>query len=127
MANYTKVSDQQGIIFPFHLSGGRLVLSEYRELIKASILTILTWPRETLGFNPEFGNRLEELIGEPNYRVVGALVKRFLIEALSNYEKRITILDISLTRPTAESLHITVKYKIVETALDYELIITKEI
>lgn len=127
MAYITNTQDQQGISFPLTLDNGRVVVDGYKTLIERSILNILYWPIKSMPFDPSFGTRLEELIGEPNTSVLAVLAKRFLIDALSTYERRISILELTITMPTASSMHILIKYKILATTLEYEIEINRNL
>lgn len=113
----------QGIVFPFQLDNGAIVLSSYRDICMASIENILAWVVGDKMFNPSFGNYLNSLIGEPNDAVLKALVKRFILEALTNWEPRITILDIAITKREVDHLVTNIKFEIKATSeviSDYE-------
>jgi len=127
MGNPLNTYNQKGLVFPFNIVDGKVAVSEYRELIIASILNILRWPITTLGFSPTFGSRLEDLIGEQNTIVLGVLVRKFLQEALTTYESRISILDLTITMPSVSSMHVIVKYQILATAAVNELEIIQSI
>lgn len=113
----------QGLNFPIILINGSAILSGYQELIESSIKTILSWDIYSRPFNPRFGSRLWQLIGEPNDIVLRSLVRRFIIDALSYWERRITILDATITSLEADKIVVNIKYKILSTAqlkeLDY--------
>jgi phage baseplate assembly protein W len=125
--NLLSTVDQKGLTFPIIIAEGTVALSGYKELIESSILNILHWPLHTLDFNPDFGSRLEELLGEQNTVVLATLVRKFLYDALTLYERRISILDISITIPTVSSMHVVVRYIILATSVVGELEITREI
>lgn len=125
MAEVSNTYNQRGIIFPFTLGDGKVVISEYKDLIKASILNIVNWPYTTMPFDPQFGSRIDELVGEQNTIVLAALVRKFLFDALSYYERRISILDLTITMPSMTSMHILIKYKILATSMVNELEITR--
>lgn len=127
MAEALNTYNQTGIIFPFVLADGKIVVSNYKDLIKASILTIVHWPITTMPFDPRFGSRIEELIGEQNTTVLAVLVRNFLYDALSYYERRIVVLDLTITMPSVHSMHVLLKYKILATSLVTELEITRAV
>lgn len=125
MAEFLKVYEQRGLSFPIQLLNGKAVLSSYTELIEKSIFHILNWTLGTRMFRVTFGSRLHELIGEQNGYIMRALVKRFLVEALSYNERRITLLEMNFTMPRVDTLVLHLKYKIRSTDLIKDLEITK--
>lgn len=102
----------KGIVFPLQLVGGAVVVSTYEALIKSSILTTIYWAMGTFPFIPTFGSRTYELMGEQNALIVRGLVKRFLIDAISLNEPRITLLAMTIDMPQVNSLHIILNYRI---------------
>jgi phage baseplate assembly protein W len=110
--NITNAYLGQGPTFPFVLVNGSLPVSEYQDTIQASIKHIVFWEYGNRFFQPTFGSRLWSLLGQPNDGVLQALVKRFLIDAISAWEGRITLLESNINMPKAYSLHITCRYKI---------------
>lgn len=111
----------KGLNFPIYLENGGVRLSSYEVLIENSVRTILSWTLTTRPFNPGFGCRLWELIGHPNDLVLEALAKRFIVDALSNWEKRISLLETTISCPEATQMLINIKYKIRSTEQVKEL------
>lgn len=102
----------RGLNFPLKVENGTVELTSYEELIANSIKTILSWPIHQRYFEPPFGSRLYQLVGEPNDRVLNLLVKKFIKEALSSNEQRINVLEVSVTSPQAQNMLIDIKYQI---------------
>lgn len=103
----------QGITFPIELnSNGRPNIETGVNLIRSSIKNLLSWPYATRYFLGEYGSRLNELLEEPNDDILKNLVRYFVIDSISKFEKRISLLETSIIKPTAGSIHIKLKYKI---------------
>jgi phage baseplate assembly protein W len=114
----------KGLSFPVVLENGSAKLSDHYILIESSIKTILSWPLYQRFFNPYFGSRLWQLLGEPNDLVLHSLVNTFIIEALSYWEKRITILESSIASLEADKLIVNISYKIKKSSELRELAYT---
>ena len=102
----------QGPVFPFVLEDGGLRISEFNSSIDASLRHIIFWEQGIRFFQPEFGSRLWSLFGQPNDGVTQALAKRFLIDAISAWEGRITLLESNINMPKAHVMHIQCRYEI---------------
>lgn len=106
----------QGLNFPIVLTNGSTTLTTYQDLLPNSIMTILNWYKGIKPFNPAFGSYLGNLIGEPNDAVLTALVKRFIYEALTLWEARISALDIDVISRGIDHIIVNIKYQIKATS-----------
>jgi phage baseplate assembly protein W len=70
------------------LRNGRAEVANGRELIVMSMRRILGEPRGTRFFNRDFGSRIDEILFEPNDEVLIDLLRMFVIDALSQWERR---------------------------------------
>jgi hypothetical protein len=102
----------QGITFPFILDNGAIVVNTYSQTIEASLKTILSWEFGRKFFTPTLGSKIWQTLGLPNEAITQALVKRYLIDAISLWENRVTLLDVTLTVPKAYTISITLNYMI---------------
>ena len=106
----------QGVVFPFIIDiNGKVAAATPLELIQASITSILMWPTRDRFFMPEFGSRIWELIEEPNTAILRSLVRIFVIECISKWEKRITLLDCTIGIKDNGQLDIYLSYVIKAT------------
>lgn len=81
-----------GIIFPIEINEqGRVNIYSGITIIRASILHILNWPIAHRYFNERFGCRIEECLEEPVDGITQTLIRRFIIDALGKWERRITV------------------------------------
>ena len=82
-----------GIIFPIELNAyGRPDTVNDIRLIRSSILNIINWPTRIRFFNERYGCRIEECLEEPDDSISISLIKHFIAESLSIWEKRIELL-----------------------------------
>lgn len=114
----------KGLVFPVTLLNGSSQLTEGTELIKASIKVIISWPLRTRVFNGYFGSRIEEVLEEPNDNVLITIIRKFIIDSLAIWEKRIELISISIYRPQPEKVVFNLVYKIkdlnIQDSLFYE-------
>lgn len=110
-----------GISFPLQLSSGKHVISEGIDLIKDSIKIILSWPLYTREYVDDFGSRIFEILEEPNDDILISLIKKFTIDALEKWEKRIELISVNIYRPTNEKVTIDLVYRIKELDIEDSL------
>jgi len=94
----------QGLVFPLELSAGKHVIAEGDDLIKSSIRTILSWPLYTREYVDDFGSRIHEALEDQNDDVLITLLKRFVIGAITKWERRVDLKKLSFERPSGEKL-----------------------
>lgn len=107
-----------GLAFPLLLDdSGKVVVSKGIDLIRSSIYNIINWPYKHRFFLEEYGCRVEELLEEPNDNVSFNLARRYLTDALNDWEKRISIVpsDIIVERTSDKAVYLKLKYTIVST------------
>lgn len=98
----------KGVAYPVTLQQGAYKTVTGTELIKGSITMILTTPVGSRYFNPSFGSRLNELLWEPNDLVLAASLRDFTADAISKWEKRIELRDVSVVTSIDAALIIIV-------------------
>lgn len=112
----------KGLAFPIVLENGKARLSTGVELIRSSIRAILYWPRGTRFFNEDFGSLLLRLLQQPNDSQVKSLVVEYVFNSISKYEKRVTMLDASISNES-DKLLLRVTYRITNSNLEDSFII----
>jgi phage baseplate assembly protein W len=100
----------QGLVFPLELSSGSHVISEGDDLIKSSIRIILSWPLNTREYRDDFGSRIHEALEDQNDEVLITLIKKFVIDSITKWEKRIKLKKITFERPNNEVLRVDLLY-----------------
>ncbi len=108
----------QGLTFPINLNvSGRPDIKGGKELLESSMRAIMCWTLGTRYFLGEWGGKLEKLIQEPNDLVTQALVKHYVIDVISTWEKRLEILDSNLIARSDYRLDIQVIYRVKNTKI----------
>ena len=118
MTQYTT----RGIAFPLSLTSGKHTLVEGSALIEASIKTIISWPQFTRWYSDQFGSKTDEALESPNDAILSNLVRRFIIDSISIWEKRVTLKSVEINRPSSEKLVIQLVYRIKDLNMDNELV-----
>jgi len=106
------VTRTQGLVFPLELSGGSHVIAEGDDLIKSSIKIILSWPLFTREYEDSFGSRVHEALEDQNDEVLITLIKEFVVNSISTWEKRIELKKMTFERPNNEKLVVDLTYHI---------------
>lgn len=102
----------QGIILPLQLVNGAPPLVSGFDLLRASIITILTWEYGERFFLNEFGSRLFDLLEEPNDDVLQGTIRVFVIDAIAKWDHRIEVIATTLIRTKSYSLDLSITYRI---------------
>lgn len=84
-----------GLEFPLNLVNGSANLVRDSKLIENSIKDILNTPKGTRFFLPQYGSRLRELTFEPNDDILIDLMNLFIIEAITKWEKRVSVDEVT--------------------------------
>jgi phage baseplate assembly protein W len=86
----------QGLAFPIQLdSNGRAVVSGGSELINSSLRSILYWLVGTRFMLGEFGSMVYQLLHQPTDSVLVGLIRTYVIDAITKWEKRITLKQVN--------------------------------
>lgn len=101
----------KGIAYPIELVNGKPKAATGKELIVASVRAILEWSLGTRFYLGEFGNRLKDLLEEPNDEVVNDLLEAFIKESLLKWEKRIIVISVSVNQ-TENNKSVLIAYSI---------------
>ena len=92
------------------------------KLIEENLRAILLYE---VGFRfrqEDFGNRLTQCLEEPNTLAINYMIQRFVIEAISRYEDRITLNNITTVREDYK-LAIHIEYHLISTNTDSSVLI----
>lgn len=108
-----------GLTFPIVLDEeGRPEIKTDTGIIEASINHILSWALGTRFFNEGFGSRLSELLEEPHDGVLRTLLRRFVIEALADWERRVDIIEIEISDTKNAKIDIYIRYRVTNTQIE---------
>ena len=109
----------KGLNFPIIINGsGRADLVEGKELLESSLRHILSWAIGTRYFLAEFGSNLEQLLQEPNDQISRALVKNYTTDVISQWDKRIDLLDVTILNKNDNSMNLFITYRIKQTKIE---------
>ena len=86
----------KGIGFPIDLDNGSAKILSNVDLIRLSLPNILSWYYGQRYFQGEYGSKWERMIERPLDSITLSLVRTFIIEAITRYEKRIKLLAVNL-------------------------------
>lgn len=103
----------QGITLPLDLVNGKAPLATGFELIRSSIINILSWQYGTRFFLGEFGSQLYQLLEEPNDQILQDTIRVFVIDAIAKWDTRIEITNMVMERVSDTTLNLTVTYNII--------------
>jgi phage baseplate assembly protein W len=121
MLNYTNYQEQligTGLELPntFDEITGKTLSNSGLERINQSINHILSTRIGERFFLPEFGSRLYELVFEPNDYILEDLLKLYVSEALSKWEKRIKLLEVTpVIEKGGNTVPINIYYNLINT------------
>ena len=110
-----------GIVFPIEIdSNGRIPVVTNISLINTSISNIINWPKRHRFFNEAYGCRIEELLEEPDDNVSRSLLKHFIVEAISTWEKRVEVNSsgILLLDSNPGAVNISITYRLRNTKIE---------
>jgi len=111
-----------GLSYPFIITNGTVALTILEELIEASIRHIISYAYGTRFFMPKFGCLTEQLLKEPNDIITKDMAVLYLTEAISTYEKRVTLKSIIVEVLGIGKLSIKLQYVIKNTTELKELL-----
>lgn len=118
----------KGLRFPFQFhrrSGGARIsttTSADHAHIHESIIQILgTRPGERL-MNPEFGAQLRDLVFQPNDHILRGLLRHYIIDALTRWEKRIQVTDVSFEDSESNTISASISYRIIQTQVEGNMV-----
>ncbi len=108
----------KGYVFPFVLnSSGRPDVKTGKDLLEASMKDILSWALGTRYMLGQYGGGLERLLQEPNDTITQALVKHYTVDLITQWEKRLKVLDVLVTKRNDTGLYLKITYNITNTKI----------
>ena len=106
----------KGLSVDFGLdSMGEIKMSSYEKSVEESIYIILSTKIGERVYSSEFGCRIHELMFESNNVRTQTMAKRYVEEALNQFEPRINILNIEVFSLDEKSINISIEYAVIES------------
>ena len=102
----------QGLVFPLVITNGAHTIAEEDDLIKSSLAIILSWPLYTKEYADGFGSRTYEALEDQNDGVLITLIKKFIIDSITTWERRVELKSLAFARPNGETLIVDISYTI---------------
>lgn len=87
-----------------------------RDLIKSSILSILSTNKGERVFVPEYGSNLPKMLFEPNDSVTRNLIRQVVSEDVAIWEKRVSVKDVKVSY-TDHNIRVFVEFQLVNTSI----------
>lgn len=104
---------------------GSTAVAEGVDKIRQNVLTLLTVPKGSLFFNPDFGSGLDNLLFEPNDFILKDTVERFITSQIETYLSDIRVESIK-TEVYNEYLNIDIHYYIISIGYYDDIAIIKK-
>ncbi len=105
-----------GIIFPIQLNNGAAVVDTGIPLLRSSLGILLTWPTYTRWMLGEYGSRAEELLENPLDLVTTETMRRYVIDTITDWEKRITLVSVEFSvNDLGTKLELVLQYRVVSS------------
>lgn len=126
LANYPSKFLGNGLVFPFVVNtNGSVETKNNEELIKSSIQIILRWSIGTRWFLGEFGTYIVRLLEKQNTPTIKKIIDTYVIDPLTQWEKRIENLDVNVLEDSnAENIiHLQIHCRIISTQQDISFVV----
>ena len=103
---------------------GKIAMSQFEEDIKEAIRIILGTARGERVMRPDFGCGIHELIFEPINVATTGLIESSVQEALTRYEPRIDLIDVTVIDNEANvgKLKVSIDYRVRATNNEFNLV-----
>lgn len=101
----------RGLGFPFHRDATDLTVVESVEQVLQNIANVLTTPKGTLPWRPDFGSELHRL-RHANVESIGPIAQQFVAQALKRWVPYIRLQGVK-AEVVETALRLTISYKII--------------
>lgn len=110
----------KGIKFPVKVDERSVIGGETDEaLILDDIKQLLNTAKGERVRRPEFGTRLRQFLHEPRTAPVLAMIRMEILDALRDWEPRITVKDVTASAiPDSQAVAVTIRYTLRETGTE---------
>lgn len=116
MARTTRVFSDIDLNFTPHPVTGDLVRRFDENSVKQSIKNLIMTKNFERPFHSELGSPIMSLLFEPLTPLTSLMVRRAIIDLISNFEPRVELIDVEVIQsPENNSLYCSITFKIVNT------------
>jgi phage baseplate assembly protein W len=97
------------------------------DAIKASLKSLILTSNYERPFHSEIGSPIKRLLFEPATPMLGASMKRVIIDTINNFEPRVELIDVIISiSPDEYTIGVTIEFKIIHTSQPITLELTLE-
>lgn len=109
----------RGLVFPIKLDNeGRPATATGFPLLESDLRILLSWPAFERYMLAEYGSRAFELLEQPNDAVTQQVMRRFTIDTITQWEKRVKLVTVTtLANDLGTLIAMGITYKIINTNL----------
>lgn len=106
-----------GLEYPLKLVNGGVKATTGLPLLRSALKILLSWDSFTRFFLYEYGNRIREVLEEPNDDVLEQVIRRFTIDTIDEWEKRVVLQEVTVIKDQTlgTKLSIQLDYTIINT------------
>lgn len=116
MVRNTRIFSDIDLNFTPHPVTGDLVRRFDEQAIKQAVKNLILTKHFERPFHSELGSPIMSLLFEPMTPLTTLMVRRSIIDLISNFEPRVELLDVDVvSSPEQNSLYVTIVFKIVNT------------
>lgn len=112
----------RGLVFPIVLVDGKAVISSGFDMVRHSLDNILAFSVGDRFMLGEFGSLLYKLVQRPNDKVLWALARTYIIDAIGKWEKRVKLLEVNFILVSDTQLDIQLRYQLTNSQLEQSYI-----
>lgn len=116
MSRNTRLFSDLDFNFSPHPVTGDLVVKYDENAIKQSLKNLIMTRNYERPFHSEIGSPVRELLFDLITPMTGLMVKRAIVDLVSNYEPRVVLTDVDvIASPENNSLYVSISFRIVNT------------
>lgn len=116
MARNTRVFSDLDLNFTPHPVTGDLVRRLDENAIKQSLKNLIMTGHFERPFHSEIGSPIPSLLFEPMTPLTSLMIRRSIIDLVSNFEPRVSLLDVeAIQSPENNAIYVNIVFKIVNT------------
>ena len=116
MSRNTRLFSDLDFNFSPHPVTGDLVVKYDEHAIKQSLKNLIMTRNYERPFHSDIGSPVRELLFDLITPMTGLMVKRAIVDLVSNYEPRVVLTDVDVVAsPENNSLYVSISFRIVNT------------
>lgn len=116
MSRNTRLFSDLDFNFSPHPVTGDLVVKYDDNAIKQSLKNLIMTRNYERPFHSDIGSPIRELLFDLITPMTGLMVKRAIVDLVSNYEPRVVLTDVDvIASPENNSLYVSISFRIVNT------------